>query len=154
LDTNNVTVTLASALAAAGSSGLTKSGAGTLVLSNTGNAWTGTTTVNNGTLQTSANDVLPNASNVSLNGAGAGGTATLPRNGNSDTIGSLTLGGTTVTSSAAVTTGVAGTLTLGGDVTYTATNNPLGAVISGNLSLGSATRTFAVNDSTSANNDL
>ena len=69
---------------------------------------------------------------------------TLDLNGFSDTIGSLTLTGGTVA------TGV-GVLTLGGDVTANASS--VTAVISGNLSLGSATRTITV-AAGSANPDL
>eukprot|EP01036_Dinobryon_divergens_P036392 gene36393-47375_t len=61
-------------------------------------------------------------------------------------------GGTT-TSTSNVSTG-AGTLTLGGDVTFTSTGNPLGSTLTGNLSLGAATRTFTIGDSTSAAADL
>ena len=80
-------------------------------------------------------------------------TATLNLNGKNQTIPSLTLGGGTKTSAASVTTG-SGTLTLGGDVTYDSDNNPLGANISGKLSLGSSDRMFAVQDSSSADDDL
>ena len=45
-------------------------------------------------------------------------------------------------------------MTLGGDVTYDSTNNPLGATISGNLNLGTAARTMTVGDSASATADL
>ena len=136
---------------------LTKLGPGTLTLSGA-NTYLGATTVNAGTLRTGANDVLPMASSVTVSGNAAGVTATLDLAGNSDTIGPLTLGGSTTTSGAAVTTGVAGTLTLGGDVTYANANNPLGATIGGNLSLGSSlatlNRTFTVGDSATAVNDL
>ncbi|MFM8766099.1 MAG: beta strand repeat-containing protein, partial [Spartobacteria bacterium] len=56
-------------------------------------------------------------------------------------------------STAAVTTG-SGTLTLGGSVTFSATNNASGASISGNLDLGGATRTFTIDDSSAAASDL
>jgi autotransporter-associated beta strand protein len=148
ITTNNLTVSGAST---ATSGALTKIGAGTLTLSGA-NLYTGATTVNAGTLRSGANDVLPNASNVTVSGNAAGVTPTLNLNGKSDTIGTLSFGGSTTTSGAAVTTG-AGTLTLGGAVTYTATNDPLGATISGNLGLG-ATRTFTIGDSASAANDL
>jgi autotransporter-associated beta strand protein len=131
---------------------LTKKGAGTLVLSGAG-SYTGTTTVQNGTLRLGADNVLPNASAVTVRGDAAGVTAALDLAGYSDTIGSLTLGGSTPTSAAAVTTGV-GTLTLGGNVAYDSTNKPLGATISGKVDLGAATRTVTVNDSATAANDL
>jgi len=131
---------------------LAKKGAGTLVLSGAG-SYTGKTTVQDGTLRLGADNVLPDASAVTVSGNAAGVTATLDLAGYSDTIGSLTLGGSTATSGAAVTTGV-GTLTLGGDVTYNSANNPLGATISGKVDLGAATRTFTVNDSATVANDL
>jgi len=134
-----------------GSGAVTQAGSGTLVL-NGANTYGGATTVSAGTLRSGANDVLPNASNVTVSGNAAGVTPTLDLAGNSDTIGTLSFGGSTTTSGAAVTTG-AGTLTLGGDVTYANANNPLGATISGNLALG-ATRNFTINDSTTALNDL
>jgi autotransporter-associated beta strand protein len=131
---------------------LAKYGPGTLILSGA-NAYTGATTVVDGTLRLDANNVLPDASNVTVSGGTAGGTATLDLNGKSDTIGGLTLGGATATSGAAVTTG-AGKLTLGGDVAYNSAQNPMGATISGNLNLGVATRTFTVGDSATATHDL
>ena len=132
--------------------GITKTGLGTLLLSNTGNSYTGTTIVNAGTLRTGASNVIPNASNVTVSGTGAGVTATFDLNGNSDQIGTLSFGGSTATSGAAVSTG-AGTLTLGGNVTYTATNNPLGATLSGNLALGAA-RIFDIGNSSSTSEEL
>jgi autotransporter-associated beta strand protein len=131
---------------------LTKSGTGTLILSGA-NSYAGGTNVNAGTLGLGAGNVLPNASAVTVGGNALGVTATLDANGNNDTIASLTLGGATATSGAAVITGM-GTLTLGGDVTYDNTNNPLGATISGKLDLGAASRTFTVNDSATAAADL
>ena len=148
---NNPTSTFAQAFSGEGV-GINKVGDGTLILSGA-NTYTGTTSVLFGTLRLGANDVLPDASAVSLSGRLAGVTATLDANGNNDTIGSLTLGGGTTTSGAVVTTG-AGTLTLGGSVTYANAGNPLGATISGKINLGAANRTFTVNDSTTAANDL
>lgn len=75
---------------------------------------------------------------------------TFDLNNFTETIGSLTIGG--LADTATVTTGT-GTLNLTG-VTYSATNNPNGATISGKIDLGTTTRTLAVNDSTNATDDL
>jgi autotransporter-associated beta strand protein len=131
---------------------LTKMGGGTLILSGA-NTYTGGTTVGAGILRLGAANVLPDTGAVTVAGDAAGVTATLDLNGNNDTIASLTLGGWSTTSGAAVTTGAAA-LTLGGNVTYNSANNPLGATISGKLDLGTADRTFTVNDSATAADDL
>jgi autotransporter-associated beta strand protein len=136
----------------ANSRALTKKGAGTLILSGA-NTYGGGTNVRAGTLVLGAGDALPSGTDVIVGGNVAGMTATLDANGHSLTIGSLTLGGATATSAAAVATG-AGTLTLGGDVTYDNANNPLGATISGKLALGADARTFTINDSASTAAEL
>jgi fibronectin-binding autotransporter adhesin len=131
--------------------GLTKAGAGTLVLSSaTGNTYNGGTTINDGTITAGANAAIGTGSLV-VNDTTAGGTANFNLNGHNQIVSSLTLGGAgdTATSTNNVTIG-AGTLTLGGNVTYDATNNPLGSTISGGtLALG-ASRTFTVGSSSSS----
>ena len=72
----------AESAAAAAMAAVTKSGDGTVVLSGA-NTYTGTTTVNSGTLALGANDVIPNASNVIL------GAATLDAATFTDTAGTL-----------------------------------------------------------------
>ncbi len=134
-------LTVGSVISGAGFS-LTKSGSGTLTLSGA-NTYSGGTNITAGTLALGASNVLPN--NTVTIGAG-----TLSLGSFSDTIGALALGGAAGTASVTGT----GTLTLGGDVTYDATNNPGGATVSANLALGSAARTFTVGNSTSATNDL
>ncbi|MGO8897425.1 MAG: autotransporter-associated beta strand repeat-containing protein, partial [Isosphaeraceae bacterium] len=82
---------------AAGSSDLTKTDAGTLVLSGA-NTYSGTTTLSAGTLQVGVANALPSTSDVTDN-------ATLDLFGHSDTIGALSGSGT-------VTSSVAGAVTL------------------------------------------
>jgi autotransporter-associated beta strand protein len=79
---------------------------------------------------------------------------TLDFNNTNYTTTTLTMGGgaAATTSTLAMGTGI---LTLGGNVTYSATNLPGGATINGaGLNLGSAVRTFTIGDSSGATNDL
>lgn len=132
--------------------GITKAGYGILTLGAT-NAYSGPTTINYGIIRSGASNVIPDVSNVTLSPNQTGGAiVTLNLADNSDTIGTLSFGGSNVGSGMVVSTGT-GTLTLGGDVTYTSTNNPLGATISGKLALGAATRTFTIGDSTTTASD-
>jgi autotransporter-associated beta strand protein len=155
--------------AIAGAGGITKAGGGTLIYSGSGaNRYTGTTTDVEGliklsrtavslagplvignysqndniadvvTVTNSTNQFAPTV-NVTINGSGQLDTTSAPA-----TIGSLTLNGGTLAGSAGPNV-----LTLGGDVTATSASTPSGiqgASISGNLSLGSASRTFTVAD--------
>jgi len=135
---------------------LTKTTSGILNLDGT-NSYMGATTVDEGTLRTSANNVLPSASPITIN-ANTGGTATLDLNGNNNSIGSLTFGGVGGMASSVnqLLTGV-GTVTLGigSTVTTDATGNPTAsALISGNLALAAGTRTFNVADSSGSVVDL
>ncbi|WP_265592841.1 autotransporter-associated beta strand repeat-containing protein [Verrucomicrobium sp. BvORR034] len=129
-----------------------KAGTGVATLTQN-NTYTGTTTIENGTLRSGANNVIPDASAVTVNATGAGVTAVLDLNGFNDTIASLTLGGSTTTSTANVQTG-AGTLTVLGNVTYSAANNAQTSTVTGNVALTSASTTFTVGDSTTAATDL
>ena len=63
---------------------LAKDGTGTLTLA-AANTYTGTTTITDGRLRLGASNVIPDTSNVVLNGG------TLATGGNSDTVGSLTV---------------------------------------------------------------
>jgi autotransporter-associated beta strand protein len=134
---------------------LVKLGPGTLVLSNT-NTYSGTTVIGSAGGPTGGTLRLSGVGRIS----GTSGTAapliysgTLDTNGINVTTAAFTLGGGAAATTAGVTTG-SGTVTLGGNVTFDATNNAGGATIAGNLNLGNANRTFTVGDSTGASNDL
>lgn len=155
--------------------GFTKVGAGVLSLGNTANNYTGTTTVNAGSLQLGAAGVIPDAGAVSVGAAG-----TFDLNSKSETVGTFTLagggvvantGGTaaTLTASAAnlaafsfqnastpstVTVALSSTTTTNVGVTFDATNNGT-ATLNGGVNLNSSatagvTRTFTVNNGTAA----
>jgi fibronectin-binding autotransporter adhesin len=66
-------------------SGLTKSGLGTLTLSNTGNSFTGPLTINAGTVQLGASGVVADTAGLVLNGG------TFDLNGFNESLGSLTV---------------------------------------------------------------
>lgn len=107
LDVTTNTLTISGA-AAASSGSLIKVGNGTLVLSGA-NAYTGTTTINGGTLQLNraGGGTLPNANTIIIN---SGGTLQVSSN---QTLNSLTLG-----ASATLTVDVGVTLTITGTFTY------------------------------------
>jgi len=131
---------------------LSKTGAGTWVL-------TGANTYNNTTIN-------GNGGTLRLTGVGRIGTAALTVNaGTLDVAGAadqaitnLTMGGGTAGSSATITLGAGRTLTLGGTVTFSATNNNLTSTITGDagavLNFGGAARTFTIGDSTGAGVDM
>ena len=136
-----------------GTGTLTKDGAGTVILSGA-NTYTGTTTVgakdavNAGILQISGSGKLSNAATIVYGG-------TLDLTSTSQTITTLALGGGASGSTANVIIDSGGVLDLGDTVTYSATNNPNGATISGNGTLNlNGIRTFTVNNSTAASVDL
>ena len=108
-----------------GATSLTKSGAGTWVLSGA-NTYTGATTITAGTLRLGASNVLADTSNVNLTGA----TAIFDVNGQTDTVGSIagiagssiTLGAGALTSGGSnATTTFAGTITGTGTLTQSGT---------------------------------
>jgi len=152
LDTNGNNVTLATSLSGTGP--LTKTGAGILTLGAAPASAT-SITVSGGTLRPGASNVFSSGTTLNLNATGAGGSATFDLNGYNTTIGALGFGGATAGANAlnTVATGTA-TLTLGGNVTYSATNNPGTASITGTLDLGSSTRTFNLADSSNTGTEL
>lgn len=143
---------------------LLKTGFGTWRLAGA-NTYTGGTTVARGTLVLDAPNALPAGGNVTINGTA--GSAILDLDSTSQTIGTLTFGGpgAGAFASNALVLGV-GVLTLGGNLTFDATNNPFGATISrgnlflggypfdGTLDLGGATRTFTLANSSNAATEL
>ncbi len=163
-----------------GTGDLVKTGNGTLLLDGAvNNTYSGTTRVTDGTLElndvsaatemvpgdviisagatlllSEGNQIADNA-NITVNGTAGliSSSGRLNLNGYSDIISALTLSG-----GGDVATG-AGTLTLGGNLTASAaydlfSGNYNQASISGNLSLGSATRTFSVANNTSVSIEL
>ncbi|MEI6032769.1 MAG: autotransporter-associated beta strand repeat-containing protein [Verrucomicrobiae bacterium] len=145
-DTTNGNGTYGNSLAM--NADLTKLGANTLTLT-AANTYNGSTTIGTsggadaGTLSLTGSGTIRNAVTV------YGGTLDLTNT--PQTITTLTLGGGASGSTANVTIGTGGNLTLGGTVTYSSTNNPNGATISGSGSLTlNGTRTFSVGDSTAA----
>ncbi len=135
---------------------IAKTGTGTLTFGTTPTSLVSGTqfTVNQGALQVGLTGSLgTNLPVVLVSPNTAAGTATLALTGTANqTIGNLTLAGISGTT-VSVTT-ASGVLTLGGNVTLDAANNPNGATISGNLDFGTSAKTFTVGDSTAAANDL
>jgi fibronectin-binding autotransporter adhesin len=135
---------------------LAKSGSGTWRLSGN-NTYTGTTTINAGTLKLGASNVLPNTA-VTIGATGAATTSTLDLNGFSETIGSLSLGRTTTTVAGAIANvanngGGSPVLTLGGALTYFAGSVGFEngqATIFVNIDTGGAGRNIIVGDGSAA----
>ncbi|MDB6076164.1 MAG: putative autotransporter protein, partial [Verrucomicrobiaceae bacterium] len=125
---------------------LLKTGAGVWRLDGM-NGYTGSTTINGGTLLLGVTGGLPTAAPTIAN---ASGSATLRLNSLNQTLNGIDFGGVSATGTAQgiVAIGSAGTLTLGGNVTYFASGNPLGASITGSgsatLDLNGAARTFNI----------
>jgi autotransporter-associated beta strand protein len=109
--------------------------------------------INGGTVEYGRSGAIPSTADVLFNTAS--GTATFDTAGFNGTIASLTLGGSANSLAIVDTVGSGtGTLTLGGNVVYDATNNPGRAEISGLLNLGAAARTFTIGDSANTSTDL
>lgn len=110
-----------------GAFALTKVGSGTWILTAT-NTFTGTLTVNGGTVQVAGGNAIPDTCNVTLaNTAGV----VLDLNGTSETIGSLATGGATggdvLLGAGALTTGNATSTTYGGIISGSGTVTKVGA---------------------------
>lgn len=154
----NNTATINATITDAGNEGLTKLGAGTLILSQA-NAISGTTTI--GSVNGANAGVLQLGNDGALNGTSA---TPVRVYGGELRIGAfnpegvtLTLGGGSAGSNALVSIADNGRLDLGGNVTFDATNNANGALISGagdaRIDLN-ANRIFTIGDSSNAAVDL
>ncbi|HLX61155.1 MAG TPA: PA14 domain-containing protein, partial [Planctomycetota bacterium] len=123
-----------------GSLNLTKNGLGSLGLY-TVNTYTGTTTINNGTLLEGIANAIPVAaatnSNVIVNAAG-----TLDINGTASTIGVTPGASLTINGGAVINSTASGSLTLGGDVYGSGTT---GHIDGGVIIANTVTRNFFVN---------
>jgi len=116
-------------------------------------AFSGDVQINGGTVEYGRNNAIPSTADVLFNTASD--TATFDTAGFNGTIASLTLGGAANSLAIVDTVGTGtGTLTLGGNVVYDATNNPGRAEINGLLDLGAAARTFTIGDSANTSTDL
>lgn len=135
---------------------LVKAGGGTLVLDGATLTYAGSTEVRDGTLQLGTNAVFASTGAVSVIAAD-GVTASFDVNGKSISLtGLLTLGGAGSNAQPQFidSSGSPGLVTLGGNVTFDATNDPLGGLISASLDAGAAARTITVGDSVNAVTDL
>jgi autotransporter-associated beta strand protein len=160
--TLDVEVVISSVISNSGATaaGIVKDGAGTLILSGA-NTYNNTSTIRNGTMRLGADEVLPSGFGLTLDQRAAG-TSTLDLNGHVETIGgTLTLGSNSTTVAGSVNQIIdsagGGVLRLGGGITYNigaATFHNATSNISANLDLNGATRTFTVNDSANAANDV
>ena len=135
-----------------GGFGITKQGPGTLIISGS-NTYTGTTTVNSGILQLNSAGALPAGANVVV----AGGA--LDIHGQTISIGDLGFGDGASLEVASITDSgaTAGSLTLGGDVTYTGTFNggftySSPVTIAHDIQLASGTHHFTSPDTALGNN--
>lgn len=128
----------------AGTNGLTKSGAGTLIFSDRAKTYTGNTTVNAGTLRLGASNLIANTSSLIV---GSGGTFDL--NGFNETVNSIAGDGTIALGTGTLSFGSSGANSLfGGTITGTGTLEKLGSGtlgfnsdlnFSGTLKLGGGT---------------
>ena len=137
-----------------------KTNSSTWTLSGTGSSYSGFTQVQGGTLVAAGNNVIPltNLQGIQIANAAASATAVYDLGTNSQTLNTLSgtgnaiaFSGAAATNAGTITGGVGSALTINGNVSYSATNNPLGATISvATLDLGGGNRTFNIGDSTTA----
>ena len=156
---DNTSTTFSGTFAAGGVAGniLTKSGTGILTLNGaTTSAWTGGNNFNSGVVRLAASNVLSATGTTNMNLA-AGPSMLELTDGVAQTLGALNFYGTgaTATSQATVLLDNGAVLTTG-NVSLSATGSGLAATISGagSLSVGTATRTYTINDSTSVPSTL
>ena len=130
--------------------GLTKTGEGTLEIAGVAGTYRGQTIIEAGTVQFGVAGAVHTESLITVRA----GTFDLNDFDFTARGTGLTLGGGAAGTTSAVTTGI-GTLTLATNVFYNGNvANDAGATLSGNLALGTTTRTFTVNDSTAVADDL
>ncbi|MGL5018587.1 MAG: beta strand repeat-containing protein, partial [Luteolibacter sp.] len=146
-----------------GGIGVSKTGNGTLMLSNPANAYNGGTYIDSGKLILGASEVLPDTLGLVIKRANGAGNidAIFDLNGFNETVGAITLGEALSNTSAGqqpslINSGAAGAVITmsGGNVTYAAGNNASflngQATISANLSTGTGSRTLVVGNGSAA----
>jgi fibronectin-binding autotransporter adhesin len=146
-----------------GVTSLQKTGTGTWVLGGA-NSYTGTTTVNGGTLRLTGAGTISQSALVIQNGnIDVAGAQNVILNGDPDVqldtkeliSYALMMGGGSAGSEATLTIGNDRTLTLNSHVAYSASGNNLGASINGGtLHLGDGVRVFTIQDSSNGDPDL
>ncbi len=102
IDTNGNNVTYANSIGNGGAGAFTKAGSGVLTLDSAG-TWKGSTTINGGTLQAAITNVLPNATDLTVNVAG-----TFDLNSLAQSVGSLSGAGAVTLETATLTSGAGG----------------------------------------------
>jgi autotransporter-associated beta strand protein len=141
LDTNSQNVTLAGMIDSSNTGGLTKSGSGTLTLSNSSNSYSGNTVIGGGTLRLGANDAISAASALRIldGGSGGSGSPVLNLDGFSTTVASIYIHGQDSGQYGTITNTGTGMLTTMGTIQLDTYNNHQ-SDITGLLSLGGGVR--------------